>query len=150
DGSQLKTGVRNRVTFSGIVSPADAGARVVLQRENATSVEEWHSIQEGFVKPGGGYVLTHTFAVPGDANLRVVVRPRHRFNARGVSNTVSYEISQAQNPRLTIFSSADPVGYGMPVTISGVLAGGANQKLTLAGRTFGSGGFSNLQEATTD
>jgi hypothetical protein len=150
EGSQLRTGVPNRVTFAGIVSPADAGATVVLQRENATSVEEWHAIQESIVKPGGGYVFTHTFRVPGDANLRALVRPHRRLTARGVSNAVSYEISQAQNPLLTIFTSADPAAFGTPVTISGVLAGGANKKVTLTGRMFGSGGFSNVQETVTD
>jgi hypothetical protein len=150
EGAQLRTGRANRVTFAGLVNPADAGARVALQRENATSVEEWHSIQESTVKPGGGYVFSHVFAVPGDANLRVIVRPHGKITARGVSNTLSYEISQAQNPRLTIFSSADPAPFGSPVTISGVLAGGANQKVTLAGHTFGSAGFGNIQETVTD
>src|SRR5581483_6353353 len=140
----------SRVTFAGLVNPSDAGARVALQRENAASVEEWHAIQESIVKPGGGYVFTHTFLVPGDANLRVIVRPHGKITARGVSNTLSYEISQAQNPRLTIFSSADPAPFGSPVTISGVLAGGANQKVTLAGHTFGSVGFANVQETVTD
>ena len=149
DGSQLKTGARNRATFTGIVSPADGGAIVALERESAAVSEQWGVIQEGVVGPTGGYSLTHQFAVPGDANLRVIVRRHGKFTARGVSNTLSYEISQAQNPRLTIFSSADPASYGMPVTISGVLAGGASQKVTLNGRTFGSG-LGKLQEVTTD
>src|SRR5258707_116665 len=47
--SQLRTGVRNRVTFTGTVTPADTGAVVALQRENATSFEEWRLIQLGVV-----------------------------------------------------------------------------------------------------
>lgn len=149
EGTQLKTGIRSAVAFAGIVSPADAGATVVLQRENATSVEEWLSIQEGVVRANGSYAMLHTFRVPGDANLRVIVRAHGRFDVRGISNTLSYEISQNQNPKLTILSSSDPVGYGLPVTISGVLAGGADQKVTLFGRTFG-GVYLKQQEATTD
>jgi hypothetical protein len=147
--SQLQTGVRNRVTFTGTVTPADAGAVVVLQRENATSFEEWRLIQLGVVGPGGTFTLTHTFGEPGAAELRVVVRPHGKFNARGISNTRSYEISQVQNPRLKINASADPVSYGQSVTLSGILAGGANQKVTLMGHGRGLPG-TKLGETTTN
>ena len=43
---------------------------MVLQRENSTSVEEWHSIQRGVVGEGGKYSITHKFVIPGEANLR--------------------------------------------------------------------------------
>ena len=39
----------------------------------------------------------HTFVVPGDANIRVLVRSQRR-NAPSPSNVLTYEISQAQNP----------------------------------------------------
>jgi hypothetical protein len=147
--SQLHTGARNRVTFTGTVTPADAGAVVALQRENATSFEEWRLIQLGVVGPNGTFTLTHTFGAPGAAELRVVVRPHGKFNARGVSNTLSYEISQAQNPRLTINASADPISYGQSVTLSGILAGGANQKVTLMGHARGAPG-TKLGATTTN
>ena len=79
-----------------------------LQRENATSSEDWHTIGRGIVRSDGTYLIVHTFVDPGDANIRVVVRPHGRSHCAGVSNTLSYEISQAQNPRLTINSSSDP------------------------------------------
>ena len=57
DGSQLFTGggpfigsharrlgLSNKVTFTGTVSPADAGALIALQRENSVGFEEWHRI----------------------------------------------------------------------------------------------------------
>jgi hypothetical protein len=151
EGSQLKTGIRSAVSFAGIVSPADAGARVFLEREQATGFEEWGAIQETTVRPNGSYAMTHIFRVPGDANLRVIISPHGKFDLRGISNTLSYEISQNQNPHLTIFSSSDPVSFGLPVTISGVLAGGANQKVTLFGRVFpASAGFAKVQETTTN
>jgi hypothetical protein len=159
EGAQIKTGIKNRVTFAGTVNPgtanpADAGAEVMLQREGATSNEEWHTIQRfAVVRGDGSYSLVHTFGAAGDANLRVVVRAHGTFTVRGISNTLSYEISQNQNPRLTILSSADPVNYGMPVTISGVLAGGASQKasqkVTLLTRT-GVTQFAKAQDSATN
>src|SRR4029077_20781432 len=121
-------GLRNKVTFTGTVSAADAGAIVVLQRENAVGNEEGRRIGLGQVGQGGTYAITHTFAVPGDVNIRVVVRPR-KLNSRGASESLSYEISQAQNPALTIHSSADPISYGQPLTISGTIAAAANTPL---------------------
>lgn len=149
--AQLRTGTgrHNRVTFSGTVTPADAGAIVVLQRENATSSEEWHVIQREFVGEGGVYSITHTFGVPGDANIRVVVRAHSRFSVRGISNTLSYNISQTENPRLTINSSTDPIGYGQSTTLTGTLAGGANQPVTLLARTTGTK-FAPVTKATTN
>jgi hypothetical protein len=125
EGTQVKTGKANAISFTGTVSPADAGAELVLQRENSTSFEEWIPIQLGVVKAGGVYTIKHTFVVPGDANLRVIVRPHGKFTVRGISNTLSYGISQPQNPRLTLNSSVDPVNYGQPVTLEGQVAGAA-------------------------
>ncbi len=156
EGTPLITGFANRQTFIGAVSPLDAGAEVVLQREQATAVEEWHTIQIGnLVQRNGTYAITHVFGVPGDANLRVVVRPHGKFTVRGLSNTLSYEISQAENRRLTINSSANPISYGNPVTISGVLAptsaagSGGSQKVELLGRTAGTP-FTKVGEAMTE
>jgi hypothetical protein len=145
----IKTGGHNAVTFTGTVSPSEPVATVLLEREQATSFEEWHGIQKGVVRPDGTFVIVHRFIIPGDANLRVVVAPRNRFQSRGFSNTLSYVISQAQNPRLTLNSSADPVSFGQPVTLSGVLAGGGGQKITLQSHTHGNK-FTKLQETTTD
>jgi hypothetical protein len=123
EGTQIKTGKANAVTFAGTVSPADAGAELVLQRENSSSFEEWIPIQLGIVKAGGAYSIKHTFVVPGDANLRVIVRPHNKFTVRGISPTLSYGISQPQNPNLTINSSGDPVPFGQPFTLEGKVTG---------------------------
>jgi hypothetical protein len=147
--TQLLTGGRGAVTFSGTVSPADEGAEVVLQREAATSNEEWGVIQLSTVGPGGVYTFTHRFARPGDANLRVVVRAHKGISVRGVSNTLSYSISQRQNPRLTINTSADPLDYGQPLTLTGVVAGAPSRPVTLMARGVG-GTFAAVASATTD
>ena len=127
--ASLLTGVRSRVTFSGTVSPVDVGAEVVLQREQAVAVEEWHAIQRGVVGRHGEYSFVHVFKIPGDANIRVVVRPHRRFSAFGASTPLSYVISQRQNPALTLLAtgsgaSNDPILFAQTVTLHGVLAGG--------------------------
>jgi hypothetical protein len=130
ENAQLLTGggagrrLRNEVTFAGKVNPADRGAHVGLQRENATASEEWRRIDVGTVNQEGEYSIKHVFSVPGDANIRVVVRPKG-INAPAATTPVSYEISQTQNQRLTIESTADPLPYGQSATINGVVASAA-------------------------
>jgi hypothetical protein len=142
-GTQLFTGggkrtrALNQVKFTGKVNPFEPGELVALQRESSTANEEWHRIDLGAVNGKGEYTITHTFAAPGDANLRVVAHPG-RFNTPGASAPLSYVISQRQNPLLTINASADPISYGQSVTISGVVAGAAaKQPLTLFARNNG-------------
>jgi hypothetical protein len=150
EGTQILTGAPNQQTFSGTVTPTDVGARVILQRENAVTGNEWHRIGIGQVVAGGTYSITHTFRVPGDASIRVLVRS-DGLNIPSASTPLEYEISQAQNPSLTISSSADPISYGQPVTISGVVAGApASHPVTLWARTVHQHGFAPVDEATTD
>ena len=167
DGSELLTGaglflgpnghrltrVSNRVTFAGTVSAAEQGAEVILQRQNAVFGEGWHRVDRGVVQAGGAFSIAHVFRVPGDANMRVVVRP-FRFNGRGVSETRSYEVSQAQNPLLTIQSSANPLTYEQTTTISGTLGGAtaaatAGTPLTLLARTRHEHAFAPVAQTTT-
>jgi len=149
EGTQIETGAPNKQTFSGTVSPADVGARVILQRQNAVTGDEWHRIGFGQVETGGDYTITHTFRVPGDASIRVLVRS-DRINSPSASTPLEYEISQAQNPSLTIVSSADPITYGQSATISGVLAGATTpQTVTLLARTVHQQGFAPIAEVST-
>jgi hypothetical protein len=153
EGTQIETGAPNSETFSGTVTPADVGARVILQRQNAVNGEEWHRIGFGEVvaggPTGGTYTIAHTFRVPGDASIRVLVRS-DGLNVPSASTPLEYEISQAQNPSLTIASSADPITYRQSVTISGVLAGATTpQTVTLLGRTIHQQRFAPIAEAST-
>jgi hypothetical protein len=142
---QLLTGYPNRVTFTGIVSPADAGARVILQRQNATTGGDWRRIDSGIVMASGAFTIVHTFVVPGDANVRVLVRSQRR-NLPSASNVLGYVISQAENPQLTIQASADPIAFGESVTFSGKLEGGANQFVTLLARGRRQHGFARIAQ----
>jgi hypothetical protein len=153
DGSQLLTGPANKVTFTGTVNPPDVGSDVILQRQDAATGGTWHRIQAiGTVGPGGGFTIVHTFVYPGDANIRVLVVNRRHVNPHNVpspSNVLTYEISQAQNPALTIQASADPIVYGGTVTISGTLAGGAEKPVALLAGTVGHN-LAVVAKATTD
>jgi hypothetical protein len=155
DGTQVLTGgsararALNTVTFKGKVNPIEVGALVALQRENATASEEWHRIDLGRVNGEGQYSIRHTFGAPGDANIRVVVHPaKGAHKAPGASTPISLEISQRQNPQLTINSSSDPISYGGSVTISGVAAGAPSQSLTLLAHVAG-GKFAPVATTTT-
>lgn len=149
DGSQLLTGSANKVSFSGTMSPQDVGARVVLQRQNADTGDEWHRIDQGVVGPGGSYSITHTFVVPGDANIRVLVHSQRR-NVPSPSDVLTYEISQEQNPKLTINASADPITFGQQVTISGTAPGAPLTAVTLLAHTAKQPGFVPVSETKTD
>lgn len=149
EGTQLLTGVPNAVTFTGTVTPGDAGARVILQRQNALTGNEWRRIDSSTVGSEGNFSIVHRFIVPGDANLRVLVRSRGT-NIPSPSNVLTYEISQAQNPQLTISASSDPITYGQSVTISGVAAGLASMPVTLLARTARQHGFAPVSEVTTN
>jgi hypothetical protein len=148
EGTQILTGPANKVTFTGTVTPADAGAIVVLQRQNAVTGDEWHRIDRGVVAPDGTFTIVHTFVVPGNANIRVLVRSQGR-NIPSPSNVLTYEISQTQNPALTIQASADPIVFGQAVTISGTLEGGVKVPVTLLART-DQQGFAPVAQTTTD
>jgi len=139
------TGHPNRVTFTGTVNPADVGARVILQRQNALTGNEWRRIDSGTVGAGGAFTIVHRFIVPGDANLRAIVRS-DGVNIPSESNVLTYEVSQAQNPELTISASADPISFGQSVTISGVAAIVANEPVTLLARTVRQHGFAPVAQ----
>ncbi|HEV3047159.1 MAG TPA: hypothetical protein VGY13_07330 [Solirubrobacteraceae bacterium] len=82
------------VTFTGTVSPEEAGPRVVLERESANDPERWIVLGSAPVGAGGGYAITHTFGIAGTATVRVVLRAR-RNHLAGVSATLSYQIVRA-------------------------------------------------------
>ncbi|MEA2427463.1 MAG: hypothetical protein QOF37_1091 [Thermoleophilaceae bacterium] len=149
DGSTLLTGPAHKTTFTGTVSPGAAGERVFLQRQNSsTTGRNWHTIDRTRLGSGGSFTIVHTFRVPGDANIRVLV-PRTRRHLASPSNVLGYQISQAQNPALTLSPSADPIQAGQPLTLTGTLASGAGQQVMLFARSHG-GQFAQVGQTTAD
>jgi hypothetical protein len=150
-GAQLATHSRSErsgMVFSGSVTPAVPGERIALQREYLATGEQWHTVALGQVGTDGTYSIAHRFRTPGNVSLRVIVHPGHS-NVAAASEVLSYIVAQAQNPKLTIQTSADPVISGQPVTISGLAAGAPGQVVTLLARTAGQA-FGAVDKATTD
>jgi len=145
----LTTGHPNKVIFTGTVSPEDAGALVVLQRQDALTGNEWHRIQFGRVLHGGTFTITHTFVVPGAANIRVVIRSQGR-NAPGQSNILTYNISQAENEDLTINAAPNPITFGESVKISGKAKEAPNTMVTLLAHTVHQGSFAPVTQVKTN
>jgi hypothetical protein len=140
--------IRTKTTFSGTVSPVIEGARVALQVSYSAADEQWRTVAYGRVGAGGEYSIAHSFRMPGAASVRAVVHPRGRY-VSGISEAVPYQASQPQNPQLTIGGSPDPLTYGQQVTISGTVAGAANQPVKLLAFTQ-KGGLSVVAEGTTE
>jgi hypothetical protein len=137
-----------KATFIGTVKPGDAGGRVALQVAYAASGEQWRTVSFGSIGTDGSYSLAHRFRTAGQASVRVLVHIRGR-NVVAASETLTYEVAQAQNPKLTISSSAAPVSYGQSATISGVAAEAASQTVTLLARTH-AGSFAPVATTTSD
>src|SRR3954453_9286449 len=108
DGSNLLTGPAHNTTFTGTVSPGDAGRRIVLQRQNSDKGNRWNTIDHARVGNDGTFSIPHTFRAPVSANIRVLVRATRR-HLDSPSNVHPYELSQLHNPALPITPSADPI-----------------------------------------
>jgi hypothetical protein len=151
DGSPLQTG--QPYTFSGTVAFAAtaAGQPSVLQRQNAaTGAASWNTIDHGVVGADGSYTITHRFVVPGDANIRVLVRA-NGLHIASPSAELNYEISQTQAPGLSINANPDPMLFGGGVVVSGTLSGGAaNTTMTLLSHLVGQPGFTPVTTTQTD
>jgi len=85
------------VTFSGTVTPNEVGRRVVLERKGANVEGGWHPVAVGTVGAEGKYSITHTFGIPGDASVRVIV-PANRTLLAGVSESLTYQIARRPKP----------------------------------------------------
>jgi hypothetical protein len=134
-GSTLLTGPAHPYTFSGTVTPAKAGARVVLQRQKAVGGgDEWHAIDRGTVDATGHYTIVHRFVVPGDANIRVLLRGDGQ-NIASPSSPLQYQIEQAENPKLTLNAATNPLVVGQAEKLSGTLEGGGGKLITLFAHT---------------
>ncbi|HTD08505.1 MAG TPA: hypothetical protein VK680_06415 [Solirubrobacteraceae bacterium] len=101
----------NAVTFTGMVTPANVGTRVALQRETRDGA--WARIGGGEVNAQGEYSILHTFYRPGRANIRVIVHD-HGLTLTAVSAPVTYQIARRHNRQITIQPSAEPPAGEVP------------------------------------
>jgi len=138
---------RATIVFTGAVSPLDAGARVVLQRESASAPGDWRRIGLASVGADGSYTIAHAFSPTGLVTVRTVVRRHGQLAA--ASEPLTYEVARRQNPRLTIEAAPNPLAYGSSATIHGTVAGGGQVSVTLLARTHGAS-WTTVEEAQTD
>ena len=110
---------RHPVVFSGHVVPDHAGGQVLLQAEKGTS-DDWTTIKRGKIGPGSNYQISAAWRTPGERDVRAVF-PGDARNTRGVSDSLSVDISQAEIAGFSINTSDPVVVIGSGSTISGVL-----------------------------
>jgi len=137
------------ISFTGTVSPADAGHRIVLQRQAGLNGDRWRPVDGAFVRADGHYTIIHRFRVPGDRTLRTVLLPNRR-TLRSPSTPISITVQQLQVAGFTIASSSQPIDFGQSVTISGTLTGGASTSVTLFARDEWRGRLHAIATTTTD
>lgn len=141
---------KTNYVFSGKVSPTHAKDRVELQRQVGTgTTEHWKTVDTARIGGAGGYTIKHRFGTAGDANLRVHLRADRR-NIASDSETLSYDISEKQQKKLTIATTNNPLKVGQTTTISGKLQGvKAPTTVTLYGHV-NNRGFAPVATAQTD
>jgi hypothetical protein len=137
------------IAFTGKVSPAGAGHRILLQAQVGLDGDRWLAIDGGFVRADGSYAIVHRFRVPGDRTLRTLLLP-NRHTLRSPSTPISIAVQQLQVAGFTIGSSAQPIDFGQSVTIAGTLSGGASTSVTLFAREEWRGRLHPIATATTD
>ncbi len=134
------------IHFSGTVSPVDAGARVTLQRERPLGSGAWRPVAVSRVAEDGSFAFTRSFHAPGTLLLRAFVH-HHAHHLPSISETLGYQVAQADATALTISLTPELVPYGQAVTIAGRRPGGAGSTVTLYARS--DGGDSSPVASTT-
>jgi hypothetical protein len=137
------------IAFTGTVTPAGAGRRILLQSQVGVNGDRWITIDGGFARANGAYTIVHRFRIPGDRTLRTVLQPNRR-TLRTASTPISITVQQLQVAGFTINASADPIDFGSSVTITGTLTGGANTSVTLFARNEWRGALHAIATGTTD
>ncbi len=155
NASETNATTSQPVQFSGTVYPAHPGQRVLLQAQNSTSGDSWHTIASAHTHGDSSFAVSYKFRTPGSYTLRAYF-PGDKRNTPGQSDAVNLTVQQSQNPSFTIDGSAPIITNGQTETISGVLyAAGSttttqpNVPVTLYGRTL-NGSYKALESGMTD
>jgi hypothetical protein len=119
NASSTSTDTAHPIVFTGHVDPTHAFGRVLLQQENGNG-DDWRTLRSGHLDGNSDYTIPYRWRRPGVHDVRVVFPGDYR-NVRGVSDSATINIEQAQVPGFTI-NSSDPIAPALgSVTISGVL-----------------------------
>jgi hypothetical protein len=145
---------RHPVVFSGHVVPDHSGGHVLLQAEKGTT-DNWTTIKRGKIGPGSNYQISEAWRTPGERDVRVVF-PGDARNTKGVSDSLSVDISQAEIAGFSINTSDPVVVNGSGTTISGVLdqpgttTPEPNTNVSLYSHVPGNGPYKLVQTKPTD
>jgi len=88
--SSTSSKVGKSVTFSGSVTPNEAGNAVDLEQLGADG--HFHTVQSGVVDGSSAYTVTLTFGSPGTQTFRVVA-PGSDTNASGTSSAIAIKVA---------------------------------------------------------
>jgi len=143
------------VDFTGTVFPAHPDQHVLLQEQDSTSGDGWHTIAGGRTDANSAFNIATKFKLAGSYTLRAYF-PGDPRNIAGQSDPVTLTVQQGQNASFTINASAAVIAAAQPETISGVLytAGStttpesAATEVTLYGKQYG-GTWQPLGTTTT-
>ncbi len=110
------------VTLTGRVLPTGhAGEPVLVQQRTASG---WQTIARAVVRADGSFGATPTFSGAGAVALRASFGG-DAHNLAGVSDPLELLAEPATSGELSLAASSEALTLGQPVTLSGVLAGGA-------------------------
>ncbi|MHB8233857.1 MAG: hypothetical protein ACYDHT_04315 [Solirubrobacteraceae bacterium] len=136
-GAGKAAGGPAKAAFSGTIRPAQANRLVTLRVRYGNG--DWRTVAFARTDASGHFGFSHRFSFAGDVSVMATVRARGTEHAQ--SPALTYNITQAQNPALTIQRSAPATalvqtpGVGSQTTITGVAAGQPNKTVTLLSRT---------------
>lgn len=109
-----------RILFTGHVVPDHRFQRVLLQEQDATGGNGWHTIATTFTGGASRFGLSHAWRRPGAYTLRAYF-PGDVRNTAGESDDVTVTIQQRQNPSFTLSTSAPVIAYGHSAQLTGTL-----------------------------
>jgi hypothetical protein len=90
--SSTTSTVNGKVTFSGTVTPDEAGHVIYLQRVGRDN--DWHTVKIGTVKPDSSYEFSWTFGATGSKEFRARI-PSDRRNVGAASPPVTITVGPA-------------------------------------------------------
>lgn len=144
------------VELSGTVFPAHPHQRVLIQVQDSTNGNGWHTITSAYTHSDSSFATEYKFRTPDSYTLRAYF-PGDPRNIAGQSDPLTVTVQQDQNPSFTISGSAAVVVENQPETITGTLyAAGSttvpqpNVPVTLYGKTSHGGYFKAITSSTTD
>jgi hypothetical protein len=154
------SGASDRLRFSGAVKPASADRMIELKVREAGG--DWRAVAFARTDAEGDYTLYHHFRYAGEVSVIAVAHGGHEQATR--SAALTYTITQAQNPALTIQATAlSPAptttttttgggeGSSTPATsISGVALGAHDQNVVLLARPLGTSRFVPIASVRAD